>query len=129
MTHNEISGIIVDVAIHIHKELGPGLMESVYKAIMIYELRKRGLTVVDEFPVPVVWENVKIEEGYRADLLVENKVMVELKSVEKNLPVFVKKLNTQLRLSHKKLGLLINFGEAYLKDGIVRVVNGLQDGE
>lgn len=129
MTHNEISGIIVDAAIHIHKELGPGLMESVYKAIMIYELRKRGLVVEDEFSIPVKWDEIVIQEGFRADLLVESKVMVELKSVEKLVPVFAKKLNTQLRLSHKKLGLLINFGEAYLKDGIVRIVNGLQDGE
>jgi GxxExxY protein len=94
MTHNEISGIIIEVAIKIHKELGPGLLESVYQKIMVYELRKRGLTVVEEVSVPIEWDGIQFDEGFRADFVVDGKVMVELKSVEANTPVFKKKLLT-----------------------------------
>jgi len=127
MTHNEVSGIIVDVGIRIHKELGPGLFESVYHAIMVYELRKRGLRVDEEVPIPVIWEEVKLEVGFRADLIVEGMVIVELKSLEAVHPVHKKKLLTYLRLADKRLGLLMNFGEELLKDGIYRVVNGLEE--
>ena len=127
MTHNEISGIVVDVAIQIHRKLGPGLFESVYQAVLAYELRKRGLRVEEEVPIPVVWEEVKLEVGFRADMIVEDAVILELKSVETVHPVHKKKLLTYLRLADKRLGLLINFGEELLKDGISRVVNGLQE--
>lgn len=129
MTHNEISGIVIEVAIEIHKKLGPGLLESVYQKIMVFELRKRGLTVEEEVLVPVLWNGIVVDEGFRADFIVEGKVMVELKSVETIPPVYKKKLLTQLRLSQLKLGLLINFGQEYLKDGLFRVVNGLHEGE
>ncbi|MCI0377597.1 MAG: GxxExxY protein [Gemmataceae bacterium] len=127
MTHNEISGIIVDVAIDIHRRLGPGLLESVYLRVMEYELIKRGLRVEKEVAIPVVWETVKLEVGFRADLIVEGLVIVELKSIEAVAPVHKKILLTYLRLADKRLGLLINFGEELLKNGIYRVVNGLKE--
>jgi len=125
MTENEIATIIVDKCYQIHKKLGPGLLESVYEAILAHELEKIGLKVVRQLPIPVVWETVKMDIGFRLDLLIENKVIVELKSIEKTAPVHGKRLLTYLRLSEKKLGLLVNFGEALIKDGIKRVVNGL----
>ena len=127
MKHNEISGIIVDAAIEIHKKLGPGLLESVYQAVLAYELRKRGLRVEEAVPIPVVWEEVKLEVGFRADLIVEGAAIVELKSQEAVQRVHKKKLLTYLRLADKRLGLLINFGEALIKDGITRLVNGLEE--
>ncbi|MCI0639641.1 MAG: GxxExxY protein [Gemmataceae bacterium] len=127
MTHNEISGIIVDVAIDIHRRLGPGLLESVYLRVMEYELIKRGLRVEKEVAIPVVWDTVKLEVGFRADLIVEGLVIVELKSIEAVAPVHKKILLTYLRLADKRLGLLINFGEELLKNGIYRVVNGLKE--
>jgi GxxExxY protein len=125
MHENEISGIIVDCALKVHKRLGPGLLESVYQAALTYELRKRGLDVVTEKPIPVIYEEVKLEVGFRADLIVENKVIVEVKSIESIAPVLSKILLTYLRLSEKKLGLLINFNVALIKDGIKRVVDNL----
>jgi GxxExxY protein len=125
MTHNEIFGVIVDTAIQIHRALGPGLLESVYQAVMVHELNKRGLRVAIESPIPVVWENVRLEVGFRADLIVEDSVIVEVKSLEAVHPVHKKQLLTYLRLADKRLGLLINFGEELLKTGITRVVNGL----
>ena len=126
MTHNEISRIIIDAAMEIHTKLGPGLLEIVYRKILAHELRKRGLRVEEEWPIPVDWDGFRIEPvGYRMDLLAESKVMVELKSVEKITPVFKKTLNTCLRLGDKRLGMLINFGAEHLRDGISRVVNGL----
>ena len=128
MTHNEISGIIIDVSMMIHKKLGPGLLESVYKKVLAYELRKRGLDVIEEHPVPFKWEEgVEMDIGFRVDLFVERKVMVELKSTEKMARVYKKILLTYIRLSSTKLGLLLNFGEEYLKDGICRLVNGLEE--
>jgi GxxExxY protein len=127
MTENEIAKIIVDAAYKIHKTLGPGLFESVYQVILAHELRQRGLRVEVEQPIPVVWDTVQIEIGFRADLIVEDKVIVELKSVEKTAPVHKKQLITYLRLADKRLGLLINFGEELIKDGITRLVNGLQE--
>lgn len=125
MHENDISGIIIDCAIKIHKVLGPGLLESVYSAALAYELKKRGLEVVIEQPIPVIYEAVKLEVGFRADLIVENKVVVEIKSIEAIAPVHGKILLTYLRLTNKKLGLLINFNVALLKDGIKRVVDNL----
>jgi len=127
MTHNEISKVVIDAAIDIHRRLGPGLLESVYLVILAHELLKRGLRVEKEVPIPVVWDNLRFEAGFRADLIVENLVIVELKSIEAVAPVHKKKLLTYLRLADKRLGLLLNFGEVVLKDGIDRVVNGLEE--
>jgi GxxExxY protein len=125
MHENQIAKEIVDAAYKIHTTLGPGLLESVYQAILEYELRKRGLRVVVEQPIPVVYEGVHLEVGFRADLIVEDKVIVELKSVETVHPVHKKQLLTHLRLAKKRLGLLINFGAFLIRDGISRVANGL----
>ena len=127
MTENELATTVVDVAYHIHTNLGPGLLESVYQKVMAYEIRKRGLHVEEEVPLPVVWDDVKMEVGFRVDLFVERKLIVELKSIEKVAPVHKKTLLTYLRLSDCRLGLLINFGEELIKNGISRVVNGLKE--
>ena len=127
MKPNEITGIIIDSALIIHRRLGPGLLESVYQAVLAHELRKRGLTIETELPIPVVWEDVKLEVGFRADLIVDGMVIVELKSVETIARVHKKILLTYLRLADKRLGLLINFGEELLKDGIHRVANNLEE--
>ncbi len=127
MTHNEIAKIIVDTAFHIHKTIGPGLLESVYHEILMYELEKKGLTVQKEVPIPVIWNDKTLELGYRADLIVEDKIIVEIKSVEKTNPVHQKQLLTYLKIADKRLGLLINFGESLIKDGICRVVNQLRE--
>ena len=125
MTENEISKVVVDVAFQIHTSLGPGLLESVYQKVMMHELRKRGLDVAEEVPLSVGWDDVKLEVGFRVDILVNQKLVIELKSIERVAPVHKKVLLTYLRLSDCKLGLLINFGEELLKTGISRVVNGL----
>ncbi len=127
MHENEIAKIIVDVAFHIHQRLGPGLLESVYEAVMLYELRKRGLQAENQVPIPVVWDEVKLDVGFRADLLVERRVIVELKSVEAVAPVHKKQLLTHLRLADCRLGLLINFNVELIKNGISRVVNRLPE--
>lgn len=124
---NDIATAIVDAAYTIHRALGPGLLESAYEAVMTHELQKRGRTVSTQVAVPVVYESVRLDTGFRADLVVDDLVIVELKSIEKVAPVHKKQLTTYLRLSGKRLGLLINFGEELIKDGITRVVNGLQD--
>jgi GxxExxY protein len=125
MTENELSRIIVDAAFKIHTTLGPGLLESVYEAVLAHELRQRGLDVVVQQPIPVFYEGVQLEVGFRADLIVNGKVVIEVKSVEAIAPVFPKQLRTYLRLMDKKLGLLINFNVNLIKDGITRVVNNL----
>jgi len=125
MTENELSKIIVNTAFNIHKTLGPGLLESVYEEIMYYELTEQGLMVDRQKGIPVYWKDIKMDIGFRSDLIVENKVIVELKSVEIIAPVFFKMLLTYIRLTDIKLGLLINFNEAFIKDGIKRVVNNL----
>ena len=127
MTENEIAKVVVDAAYHIHVKLGPGLLEAVYQAVLLHELRNRGLQVVDEVAIPVVWETVRLDLGFRADLIVENKVLLELKSVEHVEPVHKKQLLTYLRLTKCRLGLLINFGASLIKDGITRVANGLPE--
>ena len=128
MTENEIAKIIVDAAYQIHVRLGPGLLESVYETVLAYELKKRRLNVVRQVPVPVIYDDLEFEEGFRADLIVEDCVIIELKSVESIQPVHKKQLLTYLRLTGRRLGLLINFGEVLIKDGISRIANGLNDG-
>jgi len=126
MTENEIATIIVDVMYKIHVELGPGLFESVYETIAEYELKNtHGLYLRRQVPIPVIWKNVKQELGFRADLIVEEKVLVELKSVELLAPVHYKQVITYLKLTGLKLGLLINFEQQLIKNGIKRIVNKL----
>ena len=127
LSENEIAREIVDAAFHIHKALGPGLLETVYEVVLARELEKRGMNVVRQQPVPIVYGDLKFDEGFRADLIVEDKVIVELKSVEQISPVHKKQLLTYLRLADNRLGLLINFGSAVIKDGISRIVNGLEE--
>ena len=125
MTENEIATHIVDAAYKIHTTLGPGLLESVYEAVLAYVLMQRGLRVVRQQAIPIVYEGIHMEAGFRADLIVEDKVIIEIKSVETVTPVHKKQLLTYLRLADKRLGLLINFNTELIKDGISRVVNGL----
>ena len=127
MTENEIAKIIVDAAYHIHVKLGPGLLESVYETVLAYELKKRGLNVVRQQPIPVVYDELQFDEGFRADLIVNDLVFIELKSVEKIHPVHKKQLLTYIRLADRHLGLLINFGEERIKDGITRIANNLRE--
>ena len=124
-SENELSAIIVDTCFKIHKKLGPGLLESVYEEILFYELTKMNLNVKRQKGIPVIWEEILMDLGFRADLIVENKVIVEIKSVESIPPVFKKILLTYLRLTEIKLGLLVNFNVELIKDGIWRVVNNL----
>jgi len=125
MTENEISKVIFDSALKVHKNLGPGLLESAYEECLFYELQKSGLNVVKQKPLPLLYEEVKLEIGYRLDLLVENKVIVEIKAVETLNDVHLAQILTYLKLSDCKLGLLINFNVALIKNGIRRVVNNL----
>jgi len=127
MTENEIAREVVDAAFQIHTKLGPGLLESVYEIVLEHELKKRGLAVMRQVPVPIEYGSIRFEEGFRADVIVEDKVILELKSVESLVPVHKKQLLTYLRLTGKRLGLVINFGEALSKNGIVRLVNGLPE--
>jgi GxxExxY protein len=129
MTENEIARQILDAAFAVHTKLGPGLLESVYEVVLAYELKKRGLAAERQKPMPILYDNIRFDEAFRSDLVVNEKVITELKSVEVLLPVHAKQLLTQLRLSGLKLGLLINFGEAHLKNGIKRVINGRLDAE
>src|SRR6185295_3871804 len=118
MTENAIAKEIVDAAFRIHTTLGPGLLESVYHAVLAYELTKRGLRTVSQQPIPVIYGTIRIDIGFRADLIVEDRVIVEIKSVEVLAPVHKKQLLTYLRIADKRLGLLINFNAALIKDGI-----------
>jgi len=127
MTENAIAKQIVDAAFRIHTTLGPGLLESVYHTVLAYELNRRELRATSQQPIPVVYEGVRIDVGFRADLIVEDKVIVEIKSVEALAPLHRKQLLTYLRLADKRLGLLINFHVPLIKDGITRIVNGLED--
>jgi GxxExxY protein len=127
MHENEIARLIVDSSYKIHTTLGPGLLESVYEVVLFYELEKLGLIVARQVPIPGVYSEIKFDEGFRADLLVDGKVIVELKSIEKVAPVHKKQLLTYLRLADKRLGLLVNFGEALIKHGITRIVNLLEE--
>jgi len=125
MHENDISLAVMRSAFRVHTALGPGLLESVYEAALTYELRKAGLHVATQVPIPVSYEDVKLELGFRLDLLVENKVIVEIKSVDALLDVHHKQLLTYLRLTRLKLGQLINFNVISLRDHIVRIANGL----
>ena len=127
MTENEIAKRVLDAAFVIHRELGPGLLETVYEVVLAKKLINMGLVVERQVPVPIRFEGMVFDEGFRADLIVERKVIVELKSVERLAPIHGKQLLTYLRLSGCRLGLLINFGEVLLKDGIKRVANGMTD--
>lgn len=125
MHENDIAKIVVDAAYKIHTHLGPGLLESAYQAILVYELRKHSLKVETLVPMPVKYEGISVETGYRADIVVEDLVILELKSVEVVADVHKKQLLTYLKASGKRLGLLINFGAPYIRQGITRIVNGL----
>lgn len=125
MTENEIAAIVLDTCVHIHRELGPGLLETVYETILEHELTKRGLTVRRQVAIPVVWDGIKLEQGFRADLIVNDLVIIELKSLDCVPQVAFRILLTYLRLTEKKLGLLVNFAEERVADGFKRVVNRL----
>jgi GxxExxY protein len=127
MTENEIAREIVDSAYRIHTTFGPGLLESVYDTVLAYELVRRGLNIRRQQAIPLVYEGIRIDAGFRADLIVEDKVIVEIKSVESLAPVHRKQLLTYLRLADKRLGLLINFHVVLIRDGISRIVNGLEE--
>ncbi len=124
MNENEIGSIIVGSAVRLHQELGPGLLESVYEAILAKLLKDQGLDVRRQVPIPFEYAGERFEEGFRADLIVNDKVIIELKSVENLNNAHKKQLLTYLKLSGKKLGYLLNFGGALMKDGIVRSING-----
>jgi GxxExxY protein len=125
MEINKISGSIIDAAMKVHTVLGPGLLESAYESCLIHELRKAGLKIESQVALPVVYDGVKIDAGYRIDMMVEDCIIVELKAVEKVLPIYEAQLLSYLKLSKKSLGLLINFNVVHLRDGIKRMANGL----
>jgi GxxExxY protein len=127
MTENEIGTIVIDTAVLVHRELGPGLLESVYEIVLAHELRARGLEVDRQVIVPIQYKRLEFNEGFRADVVVERKVILELKSLEIVNNAHKKQLLTYLRLTGMNLGYLLNFGEAVMKDGITRTVNGLED--
>jgi GxxExxY protein len=124
MDDDELVEIILAAAFRVQTRLGPGLLESVYQRVLVYELVKEGLSVEVQKPIPVFYEEIHLEEGYRADLIVERKILLELKSVEVLLPVHIKQVLTYLRLAELRIGYLVNFGAAHLKTGIKRLVNG-----
>jgi GxxExxY protein len=127
MRENEIAKIVVDCAFRVHTTLGPGLLETVYQAAMAHELKKRSLKISLERGIPAIYEDVKLDLGFRADIIVENKVIIEIKSIEALAPIHGKVLLTYLRLADMRPGLLINFNVELIKDGIRRVVNDLRD--
>jgi len=124
MNENEIGTIIVDCAVKMHKRLGPGLLASVYETVLCYELQNRGLSFQRQVPIPISYDNLVFTEGFRADIVVNNKVILELKSVEHVTKAHKKQLLTYLRLSDRTVGYLLNFGEALMKDGISRIISG-----
>ena len=127
MTENEIGTIVIDAAVAVHRELGPGLLESVYEIVLAYELTGRGLKVERQVSIPIHYREIKLDQGFRADLIVQGKVLIELKSVEIVNAAHRKQVQTYLRLTGIKLGYLLNFGEALMKNGITRCVNRLQE--
>jgi len=127
MAENEIAKQIVDAAYKLHTSIGPGLLESVYEILLAHELSRRGLKVGRQLPVPIVYEGIQFEHGFQLDLLVDDKVVVEIKSVDQIAGVHKKQLLTYLRLTDRRLGLLINFNVELIKNGISRVVNGLEE--
>jgi len=124
MNENEIGRIIVDCAVRLHMALGPGLLETVYEVLLAHELQEAGLKVVRQAPISIEFHGVRFDEGFRADLVVEDKVIIELKSVESVTRAHKKQVLTYLKLTGLKLGFLLNFGEAVMKDGISRIING-----
>jgi len=122
-TENELSNIILGCAIQVHKQLGPGLLESAYQECLFYELNNAGLEVIKEKPMPIVYKDVKLDHGYRIDLLVNNKVVIEIKTVEQFTDVHTAQVLTYLKLGNYKLGLLLNFHVTTLKNGIKRIIN------
>lgn len=127
MIENEIGTRVIEAAIAVHRALGPGLLESVYEVVLAYELRDRGLKVDCQVPVAIAYKGITFDEGFRADMIVEGKVILELKSVERVIPAHKKQVQTYLRLTGCKLGYLLNFGEDVMKSGITRCVNGLEE--
>ena len=124
MTENEISKKIIGAAIEVHKQLGPGLLESSYEVCLAYELRQQGLNIQTQVALPVVYKEVKLEAGYRIDVLVENKVIIEIKALEALADIHTAQILTYLKLKDLKLGLLINFNSVKVIDGVKRVING-----
>jgi GxxExxY protein len=127
MTENEIGTSAIDSALKVHRELGPGLLETVYEIALAFELQNHGLHIERQKPIPIVYHGIKFEEGFRADIIIENKVLIELKSIEKVNASHRKQVQTYLRLAGLKLGYLLNFGEALMKDGITQCVNHLEE--
>jgi len=127
MTENEIGTEVVAAAIRVHRELGPGLLESVYEVVLEHELKTSGLSVERQIPISIQYQGISFDEGFRADLIIAGKVVLELKSVEAVSGVHKKQIQTYLRLTGMKLGYLLNFGAALMKDGITRCVNGLEE--
>ena len=127
MTENEIGTIVIESAIAVHRDIGPGLLETVYEIVLVRELQDRGLKVDRQVSVPIEYKGVRLDEGFKADIIVDGKVILELKSVERVSPVHKKQVQTYLRLTGHKLGYLLNFGDALMKSGITRCVNGLED--
>ncbi len=125
MTENEISKLVVDLCFKIHKQYGPGLFESVYEEIFCYEWNKNGISFTRQQAIPLIHEEIKMEAGFRADFIIDNKVIIELKSIEALAPVHYKQVLTYLKLTNLKLGLLVNFNVDLIKDGIHRIVNNL----
>ena len=124
MDENEIGRIVVDCAVKVHMRLGPGLLENVYETVLCYEIQNRGLSIQRQVPVPITYDNILFNNAFRADLIVDDKVILELKSVECITKVHKKQLLTYLRLSGRKVGYILNFGEVLMKDGISRIING-----
>jgi GxxExxY protein len=124
LNENELTTLILDAAFRVHSRLGPGLLESVYQRVFAYELTKDGLSVEVQKSIPIFYDDLHFEEGYRADLIVEQKILLELKSVETLLPVHAKQVLTYLRLAKLRIGYVVNFGETHLKTGIKRLING-----
>ena len=125
LTENEIAKLVVDLCFKIHVQYGPGLFESVYEEIFCYEWQKNGIPFFRQYPVPLIHEEIKMDAGFRADILIANKVIIELKSIEALAPVHYKQVQTYLKLTGCKLGLLVNFNVPLIKDGIHRIVNNL----
>ena len=127
MKENEVGTILIESAIEVHRQLGPGLLETVYDTALAYELTQRGLSVERQVPIAIEYKGIRFDIGFRADLMVNGMVIVELKSVETLSPAHRKQIQTYLKLAPAKLGYLLNFGAALMKDGIVRAVNGLEE--
>ena len=127
LKENKIAKLVVDAAYHVHTKFGPGLLESVYEVVLAHEIEKRGLALERQVSIPVQYDGLVFDEGFRADMIVEDSVIIELKSAESVAPVHKKQLLTYLRLADKKLGLLLNFGAPLIKKGIFRIVNKLEE--